>query len=281
MKTCPYCGKEYTDDIVVCPLDQSPLATGISEKDRPVSSQPGDKGIAAWKKYIIFIVVATSLAYFIFPFAYGFCNLSQGYLMLLAPVMLLGWPVAGIVVGTRMRNVSSITRFSVALMTILALFALFFLFPAGAKTWTLGFSANFRLTKNPAQIQQWANGVLDRYENGGLVTTTNIEYWVTGRDKLADAEIPPAIRKLWWNKPSIGIATITENGWIIQSTQTNSSSLAALTGGIPTPLKLYHCVAFSWYETGILVGRPDFHSKWNPWYLHEIMPGIYAFCGQK
>ena len=26
-------------------------------------------------------------------------------------------------------------------------------------------------------------------------------------------------------------------------------------------------------------GRTNFQSKWNPWYLHEIMPGIYAASG--
>jgi hypothetical protein len=26
MKTCPYCGKEYPDDVMVCPIDQNPLA---------------------------------------------------------------------------------------------------------------------------------------------------------------------------------------------------------------------------------------------------------------
>jgi hypothetical protein len=172
-------------------------------------------------------------------------------------------------------------RIVIGIMTTIGIFASFFLFPPEAETWTLGLATNFRLTKQPEQIQQWAIKVLDQYENGKLTTTTNVEYWVTGRDELSTNEIPLRIQNLWRNKPSIGIATITENGWIIQSTQTNTESLAQLTGGIPTPLKLSRCVAFSWYATGILVGRPDFQSKWNPWYLHEIMPGIYAFSGMK
>jgi hypothetical protein len=281
MKECPYCGKEYPDDAAVCTVDQTPLAARGSEKDSPANSQPDNMRMIAWKKWVIFVVVAASLAYFIFPFAYGFCNLSQGYLMLLAPVMMLGWPVASIVVAVRMRNSSVIKRITVGFMTFFALFASFFLFPAGAKTWALGFSSNFRLTKHPAQIQQWAIGVLDHYESGKLATTTNVEYWAAGLDKIEQSEIPARMQELWRDKPSIGIATITDNGWLIQSTGTNAESLRALTGGVAMPLKLTHCVAFSWYLTGVLVGRPDFQSKWNPWYLHEIRPGIYVFCGMK
>jgi hypothetical protein len=281
MKTCPYCGKEYPETTTICAVDRTPLVAGVSEKGGPANSQPNDTGTTAGIKWIVFVVVAACLAYFVFPFTLGFCNLTQGYLMLLAPLVLLGWPVASIVVAVCMRNASVIKRISVGFVTFLTLFASFFIFPAGAKTWTLGFATHFRLTKRPAQIQQWANGVLDRYENGTLLTTTNIEYWAAGRDKIEQSEIPPQIQELWLNKPSIGIATITDNGWLIQSTQTNAESLRALTGGVATPLKLTHCVAFSWYLTGVLVGRPDFQSKWNPWYLYEIKPGIYVFCGQK
>jgi hypothetical protein len=281
MKTCPYWGKEYPDDAVVCPLDQNPLATGVSEKNSSASPQPGSTGKSARKKWIIFIVAAVPATYFIFPFACGFFNLSQGFLMLLAPVLLLGPLAAGIMVAVLIRDVSVIVKIAIGVGTWVALVASFFLFPPGAVSWTHGLATNYRLTKHPAQIQQWAIRVLDQYEKGTLATTTNIEYWATGRDKLEEAEIPPAIRTMWWDKPSIGIATITDNGWIIQSTQTNPASLAALTGGVPTPLKLSHCVAFSWYDTGILVGRPDFRSKWNPWCLHELMPGIYVFCGRK
>lgn len=237
--------------------------------------------MTAKTKWIVFVVVAPCLAYFIFPFTCGFYNLSQGYLMFLAPIVLLGWPIAGIVVAVRLRHVPMVTRIVVGVMTSLILIGSFFLFPAGAVTWTRGFAINFRLTKHPAQIQQWATGVLDRYENGKLATTTNVEYWAMGKDKLEDAEIPPDMWKLWRDKPSIGIATITDNGWMIQSTDTNPASLRALTGGVPMPLKLSHCVAFSWYLTGVLVGRADFRSQWNPWYLHEIMPGVYVYCGMK
>ena len=33
MKTCPYCGKEYPDDVAVCEIDRNPL---VSAKPKPV-----------------------------------------------------------------------------------------------------------------------------------------------------------------------------------------------------------------------------------------------------
>jgi hypothetical protein len=233
------------------------------------------------KKWIVLFIVAVPLSFFILPFACGFCNLSQGLLIFLAPVLLLGPLCAGSIVAALIQNASRATRMVSGIATAFVIFISFFLFPPGAATWTLGLAANFRLTKHPAQIQQWAIEVLDQYENGKLTTTTNVEYWAAGRDKLVKDAIPLRIQNLWRHKPSIGIATITDNGWVIQSTQTNAESLAKLTGGISMPLKLSHCVAFSWYDTGILVGRPDFQSKWNPWDIHEIMPGVYAFSGMR
>jgi len=233
------------------------------------------------KRWPLLVVVALPLSFFIFPFFCGFCNLSQANIFYLLPIWLFGSPCAGIIVARRIRNTFWAIRVVSGLVVMVLMFASFLIFPPAAKTWTLGLAANFQLTKHPAQIQQWATEVLDRYENGKLTTTTNAPYWAAGKDVILSNEIPAQIQNLWKNKPSIGIATSTDNGWQISSTQTNAESLARLMGGAQTPLKLNRCVAFSWYGTGILVGRPDFKSKWNPWYLHEIMPGIYAFSGEK
>jgi hypothetical protein len=233
------------------------------------------------KQWPLVFVVALPLSFFLFPFFCGFCNLSQANIFYLLPVWLFGSPCAGIIVATRMRNTFWAIRIASGLVVTVVIFASFFIFPPAAKTWTLGLAANFRLTKHPAQIQQWATQVLNQYEEGKLTTTTNAPYWATGKDVIRNNEIPAQIQNLWKDKPSIGIATITDNGWDISSDQTNAESLVQLTGGVPMPLKLSHCVAFSWYDTGILVGRPDFKSKWNPWYLHEITPGIYTFSGSR
>jgi hypothetical protein len=233
-------------------------------------------------KWILLVLAGVPLLYFLFPFFCGFFALSQGYLILLAPIIFFCPLGAGIIVAKLMYNVSTATRISVGIVTCLALFALFFLVPPGAATWTLGFAANFRLTKHPVQVQQWATEVLDRYENEKLATKTNAEYWAVGQEKIEAAEIPEFIRKLWWSKPSIGIVTMTEDGITRPThpvlTQTNAVNWPVF--GRPQA-KLTRCVAFSWYLTGILVGRPDFHTTWNPWYIHEIIPGVYAFSGEK
>lgn len=228
--------------------------------------------IASRKRTIIVVLSGMPLLYFGFPFLCGFLNLSQGWLMLLAPVLLFGPIVASIIVAASVTGISTLSRIGFGVAIWMMTVALFFVFPAGAKTWTLGFASNFRLTKHPTRVQAWAVEVLDRYEAGQLLTSTNAPYWAAGKPRLHDSEIPEHIRRLWWDKPSIGIVTMTPDGWITGSSSTNS---------LVSPSKPLNCVAFSWYLTGILVGRPDFRSTWNPWYIHEIIPGVYAFSGMK
>lgn len=238
------------------------------------------------EKFILFFVlIGVPLSFVTFPFFGGFCNWSQGCIMLLVPWILLGPALSGTTAATSIPNISrwkkGLIGVGTAIGTFILSLGLFFGFGAGARIWTFGFSTNFILTKHPDQIQQWATKVLDEYESGTLETNTNVEYWAVGRAKLKDSEIPSQIGDLWWNKPSIGIATITDNGWFMDSIRSNTVVMPELTGGQAVPLHLSHCVAFSWYETGFLVGRPDFQSKWNPWYLRELYPGIYVFCGEK
>ena len=91
-----------------------------------------------------------------------------------------------------------------------------------------------------------------------------------GKEKLDASEVPSHMGELWRDKPSIGIAEVTPEGWI-----------TAPSNHQPGEKNQNRCVAFSWYLTGILVGRPDFRSTWNPWYIREIAPGVYAYCGMK
>ncbi|MGO8837596.1 MAG: hypothetical protein ACLQAH_16485 [Limisphaerales bacterium] len=278
MKTCPYCGKEHPDDAAVCAVDRTPLDAGTSENNTPAGSQAGDTGMTVRKICIVSIIVAVPLAAFTFPFVCGFLDLNDGFLFLLFPILLLGPPVAGIMVVVLMRNVSWLPRIMAGIMTCAVLFGSLFVNPPWAISRTLGFAENFRLTKHPARIQRWAIGVLDRYEKGTLATTTNAEYWAVGREKLYDDEIPAFIENLWPKEPSIGIATMASSGPASNPIGTNSMDFTALSAA---SLHRTHCVAFSWYLTGILIGRADFRPTWKPWYIHEVMPGIYVFHGYK
>ncbi len=215
----------------------------------------------------------TPLSYFLFPFLCGFFNLSQGYLMLLAPVLLFGSAITAIAVAALANSLNKGSRVGLGVIAWMVTAALFFAFPAGAKTWTMGFSTNLRLTKNPKQLQQWAVSILERYEAGQLSTSTNAPYWAVGKEKLNASEVPPHIAALWREKPSIGLAAVTPDGWITAPSDARVLSSPAQ--------EQNRCVAFSWYLTGVLVGRPGFHSTWNPWYIREIRPGVYVYCGMK
>jgi hypothetical protein len=148
--------------------------------------------------------------------------------------------------------------------------------PPLAVKWTVGFSYNVLWTKKPVQLQHWATDVLTRYKDGKLKTKPS-KYWVAGKESLKENEIPREINKLWWNKPAIGIATFTRDGIGIDPHDTNSEYFNSFTASS----NQVHCVAFSWYLTGVLVGPPDFKTKWNPWYIRQVIPGIYVYCGEK
>jgi hypothetical protein len=221
------------------------------------------------------LLVSVPAFCFLFPFACGFFNLPQVYIMLLLPLMVFGPPMATGVAAFLSRSSPRRTYVWICLGLYAAVFAVFFVGPAGAAKWTVGFAYNVRLTKNPARIQDWATHVLARYEAGKLDVKPKAEYWAAGKESLSDKEIPDHIRNLWRERPTIGVATMTADGWMIDPNQTNSVSP---NGEATTRV---HCVAFSWYLTGLLVGPPDFKPTWNPWYTREIIPGVYAFSGKK
>lgn len=218
------------------------------------------------------VLASVPVCCLVFPFACGFFTFPQASVMFVFPVVLFGPLVAA---GTAAASVKkgSIWMWAVVCLGLYGVVvADFLLAPAPAAAWTMGFAANFRLTKRPAEVQEWATKVLDRYDVGGLATTTNVEYWAVGKAKIEDKEIPEHIQRMWRFKPSIGVATMSPSGFIGGNFPPD--------GPEATP-KLTHCVAFSWYLTGVLVGRPDFRSTWNPWYIQEIVPGVYAYSGMK
>jgi hypothetical protein len=213
------------------------------------------------------------LSYFLFPFLCGFFNFSQANLMLLVPLLLFGPVVTGIAITKLASSPNKASPIGIGVFAWFVTVALFFVFPAGAKTWTMGFSSNLQLTKNPKRLQEWAVSILDRYEARQLSTATNAPYWAVGKAKLNPSEVPQHIATLWRDKPSIGIAVVSPEGWITAPSGSQTPSNSAE--------KESRCVAFSWYLTGVLVGRPGFRSAWNPWYIREIAPGIYVYCGIK
>lgn len=229
------------------------------------------------KSLSVILLLLVPTCCFLYPYACGFLNLSQSSIMLLLPMMLFGPPLMTGIVAGLLKAGSWQRNLGICVGLYVAVVAVIFAGPAGAVKWTIGFAYNFRLTKSPVRVQQWAAEVLARYEKGKLETNPEAEYWATGKEPLSEREIPEDIRNLWRNKPSIGIATMTENGWLINPNDTNISFSISENDATTR----VHCVAFSWYLTGVLVGPPDFKPTWNPWYTRQIIPGVYAFSGMK
>ena len=108
MKKCPYCGAEYSDDMVACALDQTSLDS--SPPSRSVSL-PAFSSWSGWSGLIVGILGTGFVAFLSYPFFSIHHNIGPGGAMWLGIVLfiagvtfLLGLPCAivGIVKGRRL-----------------------------------------------------------------------------------------------------------------------------------------------------------------------------------
>jgi hypothetical protein len=92
MKTCPYCGKEYPDDVVVCGIDQSPL---VPAKPKPILTQDEEHlRLLAMFHYVVSGLAALFALFPIFHLIFGLVMIfgpdkfqgKEG-----PPVALMGW----------------------------------------------------------------------------------------------------------------------------------------------------------------------------------------------
>src|SRR5580692_6928903 len=144
-------------------------------------------------KWIVFVVTVVPIVSILFQFFLGLFGFSPDYILFLLPVILFGPPLAGIVAAILLINVSVLKRIAIAIGTgigiyaaLLAIIVIFHILPP---LWILGASANFRLTKHPQEVQQWAVKTLSQYENGTLQISTNAEYWAIGKARLEDSQL--------------------------------------------------------------------------------------------
>jgi len=143
----------------------------------------------------------------------------------------------------------------------LAIFAL----PPGAIIYTHGFESAVRNGAGIEKLQGWAQGALDRYHEGKLRLGGKSAYWSPGDRLIADSEVPEMLTSGIFKQtglPNFGpeISICSLNG--------------EFTGG-------GECIAVSWYLHGLLLGRTDFRTTWNPWYQNELAPGVYSYHGMK
>ena len=277
MKKCPYCGKAYPDDFIDCPNDRTPLAAAISESVPPGNPATGKAGTVGRLMAFIILILAVLVMHFVIPFTYGFLGLPVHFFFLYILIMLLASLIAGIIVIALLGKISWLARIAIGLTVWAVLFGLLLGSPYPIDFSFSGFKANFLLTKHPDQIQEWAVGVLEAYEKGTLETFTNAEDWVVAPQKLYDQDIPPFIENLWQREPSVGIASVPSTGAGPDLSGSNSMNFTAWKY---ISRQRTHCVVFSWPNTGILIGRPDFHPVWEVARLWEIRPGIYLYVYQ-
>ena len=116
MKTCPYCGREYPDDISVCAVNQTPLEPEVSENIPPVISMPDKTGALQRVIIIIFTIIAVLAADFVLPFACGYWGLRSFLYSLCILVLLLAPFLAGAMVIVFLRNVPWSARIVIGIL---------------------------------------------------------------------------------------------------------------------------------------------------------------------
>jgi hypothetical protein len=105
------------------------------------------------------------------------------------------------------------------------------------------------------KLQQWAVGVLARYQGRTLRLAGRASYWSEGSVKLAPAEVPTYLTHTWPETPEVSVRL--------------------------SPAGQPECVVVGWYLYGIFVGPPSYRATENPWYLRQVQPGVYVYHGYK
>jgi hypothetical protein len=103
-------------------------------------------------------------------------------------------------------------------------------------------------------LQRWSTEVLARYRAGKLATNGPAQY--PGNVRLASSEVPIWLQYAWVGDPPQVSIRLTESGDA-------------------------ECVTVAWYLSGLLVGPTNYVQTWDPWYIVQAKPGIYAYHGMK
>lgn len=225
------------------------------------------------KRLLICIIITITPWYLVVPFACGFCGCSQTYGWI--PLCLAGPPVAGVIAAFTV-NTSALKTiavgFGVAIGATVVLFASLWAFAGIDGVYTFGIGANFKLTKHPDRIQQWATQAIEQYEDGHLAVTTNM---LSGEDcilrsRLEDSDVPSQIRGSWADKPCIGMVMVTDNGSISDSIEATNATLHFVTWGNRVPVRITYCVDISWGDHG----RPGWTNQ-LPVKVEPLAIGVY------
>jgi hypothetical protein len=132
---------------------------------------------------------------------------------------------------------------------------------AGAHQWVEDLVDDIRDAEELASLQDWANGVMERWRQGTLKTIGEPSYWAYGTHRLDPNDVDPRIGE-FWNKPAFGkLPEVT-----IEVSETGECKY----------------VAYCWYLKGVVIAGPNYPSlDFSYFYAIEAKPGVFAYSIEK
>lgn len=122
-------------------------------------------------------------------------------------------------------------------------------YQAGRITFMTGFQDAIKEQVVPEHLRKWAIDILVRYEKDEITLKENSPFIY---HKLPADEIPVFVSNMW-STPPVSVE--------IWSWNTHEES----------------CIRLRWYLHGILIGKPDYRTDWEPFYIQQWVPGMYFF----
>jgi hypothetical protein len=125
-----------------------------------------------------------------------------------------------------------------------------------AQLWADDLADDVRTKKRLAPLQDWSVQTLARYRAGQLATKGRSSFVGPGAARLDPKEIPGWLNGAWWGDPP---------------------QVSVLYGDTNKP----GCISVAWYLCGLLVGPTNFTTDYQPFYITQVKPGIYAYSIEK
>ena len=107
-----------------------------------------------------------------------------------------------------------------------------------------------------APLQDWSVQTLTRYRAGQVATNGKAAYWSRGTVRLASSEVPSWLSSAWSGESPEVSVRLSETGEA-------------------------ECITIGWYLYGLLVGRTNYSTTVEAWYIVKAKPGIYAYHDYK
>jgi hypothetical protein len=126
----------------------------------------------------------------------------------------------------------------------------------GAQLWADDLADDVRHKRRLGPLQDWSVQTLARYRKGEVRTAGDTVGGGAYAVRLSSEEIPDWLTGAWrGDKPKVSVV-------LTESNEAESINVA-------------------WYLSGLLVGPTNYVTAWQPWYIVQVKPGIYAYSLEK